>query len=420
MQVQEQHGRPDNDQLTTDAADLKMTEEALAEDTAAFEDITQDCLVCQTKVADFEVYTNKSLSEELEALVKAKIVISEKTDDAEYRDNRSVLPSHGGLVRELIKSENSIELAQLASRIDSAMHDEISNDDDPFAKVKGLISDMITRSEERASADDTHNATHSAFEAKHIFNSMHSEIEMMRYMTMSQHKDLYLTISMISLELCSWLEVMNIPFDVASNTISYREMLNFLEAYLSCTGFDACSLQPTNGAVGEYAGLLVIRKFQESIGQDLGMKSAHGTNPDSAVTSHIDMKVKGRQSQGMPPEELRRIRQETEDVKENKLKDLIIVHCYQFDNEMVAVKSCKSPDYSGLNGCQSIVKETEYGDAQVDKADENTQNLETYDAMRKTTESEREAKGQTREQVNKYYLTMRSFLPQIRRLRPKC
>ena len=303
-----------------------------------------------------------------------------------------MLPSHGGLVTELIKSENSIELAKLASRIDSAMHDEISNDDDTPAKVKGLISDMITRSEEKASADDTHNATHSAFEAKHIFNSMHSEIEMMRYMTMSQHKDLYLTISMISLVLHSWLEVMNIPFDLASNIISYREMLNFLEAYLSCTGFDACSLQPINSAVGEYAGLLVIRKYQESIGQDLGMKSAHGTNPDSAVTSHIDMKIKSCQSQGVSLEklmsvqqELRRTRQETEDVKENKLKDLIIVHCYQFDNEMVAVK---------------------HHHTRVDKADENSQSLETYDAMRKTTESEREAKDQTREQVNKYYLTI--------------
>ena len=51
LQVHEQHVRPDKDQLTTDTADLKMTEEALAEDTAAFEDITQDC---QTKVADFE------------------------------------------------------------------------------------------------------------------------------------------------------------------------------------------------------------------------------------------------------------------------------------------------------------------------------------------------------------------------------
>ena len=138
LQSQEQHTRLDEDQLTTDTAD-----------SAACEDITQDCLVCQTKVADFEVYTNKSLSEELEALVKAKIVISEKNDDAEHRNNRSVLSSHGGLVRELIKSEISIDLAQLASRIDSAMHDEISHDDDPFAKVKGLISDMIARLEEK-------------------------------------------------------------------------------------------------------------------------------------------------------------------------------------------------------------------------------------------------------------------------------
>ena len=145
---------------------------------------------------------------------------------------------------------------------------------------------------------------------------------------------------------------MNIyPFSHASNTISYRETLNQCK-----TSFDACSLQPTNGAAGEYAGLLVIRKYQESIGQDLGVKSAHGTKVDSAVTSHIDMKIKSCQSQGVSLEklmsvqqELRRTRQEIEDGKEYKLKDLIIVHCYQFDNEMVAVKSCKSPDYSAWN-----------------------------------------------------------------------
>ena len=111
-------------------------------------------------------------------------------------------------------------------------------------------------------------------------------------------------------------------------------------------------------------------------------------------------------SQGVPLEELRTIRQETEDVKENKLKSLIIVvifHCNQFDiDEIIVVKSYKSPEYSGWNGWQSIVIETEYGDAQVDKADEKSQRLETYDAMRKTTESEREAGDQIMEQVNKY------------------
>ena len=112
---------------------------------------------------------------------------------------------------------------------------------------------------------------------QHIFNSIRSETEMMRYMTMSQHKDLYLTTSMISLVSCSWPEVMNIhPFALASNTISYREMLNPCK-----TGFDACSLQPTSDASGEYAGLLVIRKYQESIGQEhrnvcIIPRSAHG------------------------------------------------------------------------------------------------------------------------------------------------
>ena len=81
--------------MVTDTADLKMTVEALVEDTAAFEDTMQDCLenAKQKPKRTFEVYTNKSLSEELEAFAKAKAVISEKTDNAEYRENRSVLSS---------------------------------------------------------------------------------------------------------------------------------------------------------------------------------------------------------------------------------------------------------------------------------------------------------------------------------------
>ena len=120
-QSQEQHIRLDEDQLTTDTTDLKTAEKTLVKDTAAFEDTTQDC---QTKVADFDFHTNKSLSEELEALAKAKAVISEKTGDAEYRDNRSVLSSREGLAGELIKSEHSIELTQFTSHVASAMHAE--------------------------------------------------------------------------------------------------------------------------------------------------------------------------------------------------------------------------------------------------------------------------------------------------------
>ena len=78
LQSHKQPIRLDEDQLTTDITDLEMTEKNLDEGTAAFEDTTQDCLVCQTKVVDFEIY-NKGLSEELEVFAKAKDVISEKT-----------------------------------------------------------------------------------------------------------------------------------------------------------------------------------------------------------------------------------------------------------------------------------------------------------------------------------------------------
>ena len=93
--------------MTTDTADLKTTEESLAEDTTAFEDTTQDCLAYQTKFVEFKAY-NKSRSEGLETLAKAKAVIYEKTGDAEYQDNRSVLSSRGSLAGEP-KGEHSIE-----------------------------------------------------------------------------------------------------------------------------------------------------------------------------------------------------------------------------------------------------------------------------------------------------------------------
>merc|ERR1712050_811320 len=143
-----------------------------------------------------------------------------------------------------------------------------------------------------------------------IFNSIHSETEMMRYLLNLQSKDLALDRSMISLGSCtmklnsvsslapcSWPEVTEMhPFAPESQTAGYREMLESLEQYLvSCTGFSACSLQPTSGASGEYAGLLVIRKYLESLGQGhrnvcIIPRSAHGTNPASAAM--CDMKIK--------------------------------------------------------------------------------------------------------------------------------
>ena len=117
----------------------------------------------------------------------------------------------------------------------------------------------------------------------------------------------------------------------------------------------------------------------------------HGTNSDSAVMPHIDMKIKWiDDSQGVPLDELKRTRQEVEDVDDVQ------------NIEMIAVKSCKSSDYSGWNGWQSIVSEIEYDDVWVDKTDENSQSLEMYNTTHQTTENEREAKDQIKEQDNKY------------------
>lgn len=172
----------------------------------------------------------------------------------------------------------------------------------------------------------------SPFLQQKIFNSIYSETEMMRYMHTLQLKDLALDKSMISLGSCtmklnsvsslapcSWPEVANMhPFAPESQTQGYRELLTSLEQYLiSCTGFDACSLQPTSGASGEYAGLLVIRKYQESIGQGhrnvcIIPRSAHGTNPASAAM--CDMQIKWiEDSKGMDINEFKALCEEHKD-----------------------------------------------------------------------------------------------------------
>eukprot|EP00437_Effrenium_voratum_P023039 CAMPEP_0181413522 /NCGR_PEP_ID=MMETSP1110-20121109/9017_1 /TAXON_ID=174948 /ORGANISM="Symbiodinium sp., Strain CCMP421" /LENGTH=978 /DNA_ID=CAMNT_0023536341 /DNA_START=82 /DNA_END=3018 /DNA_ORIENTATION=- len=165
-----------------------------------------------------------------------------------------------------------------------------------------------------------------------IFNSISSETELMRYLHTLQKKDLALDTSMISLGSCtmklnsvsslapcSWPEVANMhPFAPASQTQGYRDMLNSLEKYLiSVTGFDACSLQPTSGASGEYAGLLVIKKFQEANGQGhrdvcIIPRSAHGTNPASAAMCGMEIKWI-EDSRGMDLEEFKKLCAEYKD-----------------------------------------------------------------------------------------------------------
>ena len=149
----------------------------------------------------------------------------------------------------------------------------------------------------------------SAFLTHPFFNRCHSETEMLRYLKRLENKDISLTHAMIPLGSCTmklnataemipitWPEFSKPhPFVPQEQTPGYRQMIRELEEMLiEILGFDAVSMQPNSGAQGEYAGLLAIRNYLISKGEDqrnvcLIPSSAHGTNPASAQM--ISMKV---------------------------------------------------------------------------------------------------------------------------------
>ncbi|HUP56063.1 MAG TPA: aminomethyl-transferring glycine dehydrogenase, partial [Bdellovibrionota bacterium] len=151
----------------------------------------------------------------------------------------------------------------------------------------------------------------SAFLTHPVFSRYHSETELLRYMHRLQARDLSLTYSMIPLGSCTmklnataemypvtWPEFSRIhPFAPTEQVEGYREMITGLESMLAeITGFPAVSVQPNAGSQGEYAGLLVIRKYHQARGQShrnvcLIPRSAHGTNPASAVMAGMRVVV---------------------------------------------------------------------------------------------------------------------------------
>ncbi|MGP5359965.1 aminomethyl-transferring glycine dehydrogenase [Psychrobacter celer] len=162
--------------------------------------------------------------------------------------------------------------------------------------------------EARVSLDSAHLRTDDIL-THPVFNSHHTEHEMLRYLKSLEDKDLAMNRSMISLGSCTmklnatsemlpitWPEFANVhPFAPRSQVTGYIAMIDSLQDQLKAiTGFDDVSMQPNSGASGEYAGLLAIRRYHESLGETerdvcLIPQSAHGTNPATAMM--MGMKV---------------------------------------------------------------------------------------------------------------------------------
>ena len=152
-------------------------------------------------------------------------------------------------------------------------------------------------------------ARESTFLSHEVFKKYHTETEMMRYLKRLENKDLSLVHAMIPLGSCtmklnaaselmplSWPEFSSVhPFAPTDQTLGYQQMIEQLSKWLAeVTGYAAISLQPNSGAQGEYAGLVAINRYNQSIGEGhrnicLTPTSAHGTNPASAAMARMQI-----------------------------------------------------------------------------------------------------------------------------------
>ncbi len=232
-----------------------------------------------------------------------------------------------------------------------------------------------------------------------LFNSYHSETDMMRYLKMLENKDLALNRTMIPLGSCtmklnasvelfhlSWPEYASIhPFVPADQAEGYHYMIHDMDEILSkITGFTKVSFQPNSGASGEYTGLMVIRQYHISRGEGhrnvcLIPASAHGTNPASAAMAGMKIiVVKCDENGNVDIDDLRAKAQENRDalsalmvtypstlgVFEEEIRDIIsIIHqnggqVYMDGANMNAQVGFTSPGFIGADVCHLNLHKT--------------------------------------------------------------
>jgi len=240
----------------------------------------------------FDTLTIKVEADEAELILK-------RANDAQINLWTGQIKEKGTISISLDECTNESEIRELWSiLIGPSKHSNSVLDFDEIIR-SGQIEPVIPEYLNRNSKFLTHP----------VFNSFHSETDMMRYLKRLENKDISLTHSMIPLGSCtmklnaasemipiSWSEFSDPhPFSPLDQVSGYQKMIAELEHMLAqITGFDAISMQPNSGAQGEFAGLLAIKKYLQSIGHTerkicLIPTSAHGTNPASAQM--IGMKV---------------------------------------------------------------------------------------------------------------------------------
>jgi glycine dehydrogenase len=236
--------------------------------------------------------------------------------NAFYFDTLQVKVRDSKLLKSVAES-NGINFYYAADGMVIISIDETTSLDDVY-NIKNVFSTAFINQKAAKIEPSTFNTAFpeglertSAYLTHPVFNTHHSESQVMRYAKSLENKDLSLNTSMISLGSCtmklnaatelipvSWPEFGGIhPFAPPAQTKGYQYIIAKLEDYLcKITGFTACSLQPNSGAQGEYAGLLTIRAYHADRKEAhrnvvLIPISAHGTNPASAIMAGMKVVV---------------------------------------------------------------------------------------------------------------------------------